>query len=98
MNTIDMNEVRAAWIDGNNSAAGFSVPDEHAGSVEDAAAYLARDGGRVLSIAREDDGISLVITADNRLIGIGDADGPWCIRLPRVLATPRDQRGEPGDS
>lgn len=89
---IDMNEVRAAWIDGNNSAAGFCVPDEHAGSVEDAAAYLARNGGRVIEIATEDDGISLVLTADGRLIGIGDAEGPWCIRLPRYLLTPRERR------
>ena len=89
---IDKNEVRAAWIEGNNDGSGFSVPDEHAGSVDDAAAYLARNGGRVIEIATEDDGISLVQTADGSLIGIGDAGGPWCIRLPRYLLTPRERR------
>lgn len=93
---IDMTEVRTAWIEGNNAGEGFVVPDEHAGSVEDAATYLARNGGRVIEIAREDDGISLVMTAAGDLIGIGDASGPWCIRLPKYIATPRDQRGEGG--
>jgi len=92
----EKSEVRAAWVEGNNDGLGFRVPDEHAGSISEVFAYLARDGGRVLEVSTDDDGISLVRTAEGDLIGVGTANGPWCVRLPRRFMSPPERCGGPG--
>jgi hypothetical protein len=68
----------AAWHRGNDAGEGFAVGE----AFDSTAEAIGRAGWDLLHTARDDGEISVARDDLLRLVGVGNANGPWGVILP----------------